>query len=145
MNNIDITIKIAGEAGQGMQTIGQLLAKAFARKGLNVFAYQALQSRIRGGHNWFQVRVSDKRVLAPLDTTDILIALDKKSASHLKELTENSVTIFDSTLAGAEQCYVPAKGIGLGIPLEKIAKDAGGTKLISNTVAVGAVLGIFRA
>lgn len=140
MARIDITIKIAGEAGQGLQTIGQLFSKAFARKGLNVFAHQALQSRIRGGHNWFQVRVSDERVLAPLDTADILIALDKESASHLKELTRDSVTIFDSTSAPIDV----NRGLMFDIPLEKTAKDAGGTKLMSNIVAVGAVLGILE-
>lgn len=140
MNNIDITIRIAGEAGQGLQTIGQLLAKAFARKGLNVFAHQALQSRIRGGHNWFQIRVSDRQVLAPVETTDILIALDKESASHLKELAKNSITIFDSTFVQIE----PKQGLKCDIPLEKIAKEAGGTKQMSNTVAVGAVLGILE-
>lgn len=140
VNNIDLTIKIAGEAGQGLQTIGGLLSKAFSRKGLNVFANQALQSRIRGGHNWFQIRVSNQRVLAPVDTTDILIALDKESNYHSKELTRNSITIFDSTLAPIEV----SKGLKLDIPLEKTAKDAGGTKLMSNTVAVGAVLGILE-
>ena len=98
MARIDITIKIAGEAGQGLQTMGQLLSRAFARKGLNVFADQVLQSRIRGGHNCFQLRVSDERVFAPACTIDILIALDEESLAHTQELTENSITIFDSTL-----------------------------------------------
>jgi 2-oxoglutarate ferredoxin oxidoreductase subunit alpha len=140
VNNLDLTIKIAGEAGQGLQTIGGLLSKAFSRKGLNVFASQALQSRIRGGHNWFQVRLADRQVLAPVDTTDIFVALDKESACHLKELKRNSITIFDSTLAPME----PPKGIRFDIPLEKTAKDAGGTKLMSSAVAVGAVLGILE-
>ncbi len=140
MDAIDITIKIAGEAGQGLQTIGQLLSKAFSRNGFYVFANQVLQSRIRGGHNWFQVRVSDKKVLAPCDTTDILIALDKESSYHKKELTKNSITIFDSTLAKIEI----EKGLTLDIPLEKIAKDSGGNKLMGNTVAAAAVLGILE-
>lgn len=138
MAKMDLTIKIAGEAGQGLQTIGQLLSKAFARKGFNVFANQVLQSRIRGGHNWFQIRVSDNRVLVPSDTVDILVALDKESSSHTKELTNNSITIFDSTLAKIEA----EKGLSLDLPLEKIAKDNGGNKLMSNTVAAAAVLGI---
>lgn len=137
---MDITIKIAGEAGQGLQTIGQLLSKAFARSGLNVFANQVLQSRIRGGHNWFQIRVSDNIVLAPADTTDILIALDKESSYHIKELIKNSITIFDSTLSKIEI----KEGLSLDIPLEKIAKDNGGSLIMSNTVAVAAVLGLLE-
>lgn len=140
MGNIDITIKIAGEAGQGLQTIGLLLSKAFARCGLNVFANQALQSRIRGGHNWFQIRVSDKKVLSPADATDILIALDSESSYHIKELCNNSITICDSTVVKIEV----EKGLKLDLPLSKIAKENGGTTVMSNTVAVGAVLGILE-
>ena len=140
LGKIDITIKIAGQAGQGLQTIGQLLSKAFARGGFYVFAHQVLQSRIRGGHNWFQIRVSDEKILAPSDSTDILIALDKESACHNKELTPNSITIFDSTLVK----IAIEKGLCLDIPLEKIAKDNAGNKLMSNTVAMAAVLGILE-
>ena len=138
--SIDITIKIAGEAGQGLQTIGQLLAKAFSRGGWYVFAHQVLQSRIRGGHNWFQVRVSDNEVLAPAEVTDILIALDDESAYHTRELSENSITIFDSSLIK----YDSGKGLILDIPFEKTAKESGGNKLMSNTVALGAVLGLLE-
>ena len=140
MARIDITIKIAGEAGQGLQTMGQLLSRAFARKGLNVFANQVLQSRIRGGHNCFQLRVSDERVFAPACAIDILIALDEESLAHTQELTENSITIFDSILVKLKV----GKGRGLDIPLEKIAKESGGNKLMSNTVALAAVLGILE-
>ncbi|MDO8748517.1 MAG: 2-oxoacid:acceptor oxidoreductase subunit alpha [Candidatus Omnitrophota bacterium] len=138
--NVDITIKIAGEAGQGLQTIGRLLAKAFSRGGWHVFANQVLQSRIRGGHNWFQVRVSDIKILAPAEVTDILIALDNESVYHTRELSENSITIFDSSLIK----YNSEKGLILDIPFEKTAKESGGNKLISNTVALGAVLGLLE-
>ncbi|OGX23334.1 MAG: hypothetical protein A3J51_03615 [Omnitrophica WOR_2 bacterium RIFCSPHIGHO2_02_FULL_45_21] len=163
---MDITIKIAGEAGQGLQTMGQLLSKAFARKGLNVFANQALQSRIRGGHNCFQLRVSTERVLAPACATDILIALDEESLAHTQELTESSITIFDGTGKYKTLSHTTAKiaesrrrrrfscstlvklkverGLSLDIPLEKIAKESGGNKLMSNTVGLAAVLGILE-
>ena len=48
---MDLTIKISGEAGQGIQTIGETLARVFARSGLHVFAHQDYESRVRGGHN----------------------------------------------------------------------------------------------
>jgi 2-oxoglutarate ferredoxin oxidoreductase subunit alpha len=137
---IDFTIKVAGEAGQGLQTMGQLLSRAFARQGLFVFSNQVIQSRIRGGHNWFQVRVSSERVLAPSPTTDILVALDKESSCHLKELTKNSIIIFDSSLFK----MADSKAIALDIPLGKIASENGGNRIMSNTVAVGAILGLLE-
>ena len=136
----DITIKISGEAGQGLQTMGQLIVRALARSGLNVFANQVLQSRIRGGHNWFQIRVSDAPVLVPCDTTDILVALDNESSCHLKELKKDSIVIFDSSSVK----ITTDKGILLDLPLEKIARESAGNKLMSNMAAVGAVCGLLE-
>lgn len=45
--DIDINFMIAGEAGQGVQSAGFLLAKVFARMGYHVFADQDYESRIR--------------------------------------------------------------------------------------------------
>ncbi|MBI5873648.1 MAG: 2-oxoacid:acceptor oxidoreductase subunit alpha [Candidatus Omnitrophica bacterium] len=140
MLKVDLTIKIAGEAGQGLQTMGQLLSRAFAHQGFFVFSNQVIQSRIRGGHNWFQVRVCSERVLAPASTTDILVALDKESSCHLKELTKNSIIIFDSSLFKMADSFA----IGLDIPLGRIASENGGNRIMSNTVAVGAILGLLE-
>ena len=53
-----MTIKIGGEAGMGVESGGAGLVKALTRGGLHVFAFQDYMSRIRGGHNFFQIRVS---------------------------------------------------------------------------------------
>ena len=56
---MDVTVRIAGEAGQGVETAGTLLVEAFAQMGLHVFATQSYMSRIRGGLNWFDIRIAD--------------------------------------------------------------------------------------
>ncbi|MCK5196108.1 MAG: 2-oxoacid:acceptor oxidoreductase family protein, partial [Desulfobulbaceae bacterium] len=74
---MDITLRIGGEAGQGLQFIGFTLAKIFSRNGLYVFTHQDYMSRIRGGHNFYQIRVSDTAVCASREKIDILLALDE--------------------------------------------------------------------
>jgi 2-oxoglutarate ferredoxin oxidoreductase subunit alpha len=49
---IDFNFMVGGEAGQGVQLTGFLLAKALARGGYHIFADQDYESRIRGGHNF---------------------------------------------------------------------------------------------
>src|SRR2546428_13277400 len=49
MATVDFAIGIGGEAGQGIATPGDILARIFARRGLNLHAYNAYQSIIRGG------------------------------------------------------------------------------------------------
>ena len=101
---MDYTIKIGGEAGQGIQTIGDTLARVFSRTGYHVFTHQDYESRIRGGHNFFQIRFSDKPVMSSRKKIDILVALDKESIPlHEKELSESGQIIYDS--ASLKQKY----------------------------------------
>jgi len=57
-----INIMVAGEAGQGVQSVGFILCKALARGGFHVFADQDYESRVRGGHNFFRIRAQDTKV-----------------------------------------------------------------------------------
>lgn len=130
---------VGGEAGQGVQSVGFLLAKAFTRGGYHVFADQDYESRVRGGHNFYRVRVKDSRVGAIAEAVDILVALNQESIDlHLKELASDGVVIFDSEKIKDS----PADSRSLGIPLEKLAKEEAGEKLMSNTVALGAALAL---
>jgi len=137
--SVDLTLKIGGEAGQGMQTIGYVLSKAFARGGFHLFANQDYMSRIRGGHNFFQIRVKGEPVYALSEEVDILIALDEATVEiHRPELKEKGVIIFDGE-------HIDISGQPphlLSVPLERLAREEGGNKLFSNSVAVGAALGV---
>ena len=140
--NRGITIKIAGAAGQGMQTVGFVLGRLFTRAGLQVFALQDNESRIRGGHNFFQMRVAETPVLSMVRSIDILIALNQNAITlHQQELSARGVIIYDnkqSTLSSSQ-------AHGCGIPLEGIALEKGGNEIFSNFVALGAVLAIIQA
>ena len=136
---MQLSLRIAGAAGQGLQTIGMLLSRIFFRSGYYVFVTQDYQSRIRGGHNSFQVRISDSPVLSPSDTQDLVIALDETSIGvHREELSQDGVMMADFskiTSNGPDKAF-------LDIPWNKIALKMGGNKIFVNTVAVGAVLGL---
>ncbi|MGC1454614.1 MAG: 2-oxoacid:acceptor oxidoreductase subunit alpha [Nitrospirota bacterium] len=136
---MDYSIKIGGEAGQGIQTIGDALGHTFARAGYHVFTNQDYESRIRGGHNFYQIRFSDRPVSAPRDAIDILVALDKESIPlHERELTAHGKIIYDSeTLKETHD-----KPAFLDIPFVKLAMEHGGDRIMANAVATGAVLGI---
>ncbi len=136
---MDYTIKIGGEAGQGVQTIGDALGHVFARAGLHVFTDQDYESRIRGGHNFYRIRIADHPVMAPKEEVDILVALDRESiVQHGPELTRQGQIIYDSE-------SLKEKHDGpqfLDIPFAKLAVDRGGDRIMANTVATGAVLGM---
>jgi 2-oxoglutarate ferredoxin oxidoreductase subunit alpha len=137
---MDYSIKIGGEAGQGIQTIGDTLAKVFSRAGYHVFTNQDYESRVRGGHNFYQIRLSDIPVTAPRENVHIIVALDKESISlHEKELSGNGLIIYDSAALKQKE----EKPHFLDIPFTELAQQHG-NKIMANTVATGAVLGMLR-
>ena len=136
---MDYTIKIGGEAGQGIQTIGGTLAKLFSRSGYHVFTHQDYESRVRGGHNFYQVRFSDRPISASRDKIDIIVAFDKESILlHEKELSPKGQIVYDS--GSLKQKHEGAHF--LDVPFADIALEKGGQKIMANTVAIGAVLGM---
>lgn len=136
---MDYSIKIGGEAGQGIQTIGDTLTKVFSRTGYYVFSHQDYESRIRGGHNFYQIRFSDQPIMASREKIDILVALDKESITfHENELSEQGQIVYDSSTL--KQKY--GKEYFLDIPFLNLALEHGKNKIMTNTVAIGAVLGM---
>ncbi|MDW8003147.1 MAG: 2-oxoacid:acceptor oxidoreductase family protein, partial [Deltaproteobacteria bacterium] len=136
---MDYSIKIGGEAGQGIQTIGDTLSHIFAKAGYNVFTHQDYESRIRGGHNFYQIRISDRAVTASRSLIDILVALDLESIiQHEKELSITGHILYDSSYL--KQKF--NKPNFLDVPLVELAVTYGGNKIMANTVSIGAVLGM---
>ncbi|MBU2497734.1 MAG: 2-oxoacid:acceptor oxidoreductase family protein, partial [Proteobacteria bacterium] len=137
--SVDISIRIGGQAGQGMQSIGNIIGKIFTRHGYYVFMNQDVESRIRGGHSFVQVRIKDGPVEAISDTVDLLIALDKEVINQdLPDLAEDGVMIFDGEKTG----FQPDKPNHFSMPLEKLATETGKSKIMANTVATGAALAV---
>lgn len=136
---IDHTIKIGGEAGQGIQTIGESLARILTRAGYHVFCHQDYESRIRGGHNFYQIRFSNKPVTASRRSLDILVALDKESVLlYKKEIKPEGFILYDSRVTGVKY----NKSSFLNIPFQELALAHGGSQIMANTVAIGAVIGM---
>ena len=128
---MDINVRIAGEAGQGVQTTGNLLVGAFAGLGLHVLASQSYMSRIRGGLNWYDVRISDAEVLSGAEEVDLLVALTDVALEVLREgLAGGGLMLCDDDAAQPPAIAVDFTGA---------AKEVGGSKVMANAVAAGAV------
>jgi len=135
---MDITFNIGGAAGQGIDTIGDLLTQVFVQAGFYTFTIKDFESRIRGGYNFTQIRVSDKPIHASVDNVDVIIALSKDAVvGQRNNLTEGGVIIFDEGIDfdDLEGCHFPA-------PLEKTAREVGGNIRMMNAAALGAVIAV---
>jgi 2-oxoglutarate/2-oxoacid ferredoxin oxidoreductase subunit alpha len=133
-------IKIAGQAGQGIKSAGLMVAKFATRSGYNIYNYIEYPSIIRGGHNVMQINISENEVTGPSRECDFLIALNAESViKHRDSMTSTSFILYDpDTKINTEKLH---DGVSLlAIPMNKIAHEAGGMDLLSNTVALGAFI-----
>jgi 2-oxoglutarate/2-oxoacid ferredoxin oxidoreductase subunit alpha len=136
------TFKIGGAAGQGIKSIGLTFSRICTRSGYNTFNYIEYPSLIRGGHNVMQTTVNKDEINSPTQHTTFLIALNQDTIDkHVHELVAGGGVLYDNE-KGIEVKNLPEGVTDLGMPLAKLAKDAGGTEIMSNTVAMGALMAL---
>jgi len=112
-----INLVIGGEAGQGLVTLGQILTKTLVREGYSIVVTQSYQSRIRGGHNTYTIRVSPEEIRAPKERVEVLVALDEETVLlHEKELSPEGIIIVDeaSKMSGGSRLQIPLRKLGSG-------------------------------
>ena len=96
-------------------------------------------SRVRGGHNFYQIRFSEKEISASREMVDILLALDLNTIEiHKKSVRNEGFILYDSGIT--KKKFEEPEFID--IPFKKIALDVGKNSVMENTVATGAALGM---
>lgn len=132
----DVSVVVCGEAGQGVQTVEKMLSRLFKLSGFNVFATKEYMSRVRGGSNSTELRVSSIARRAFLRRIDILVPLDAAALAHLSgRITPDTLIIGDAGQLSSDRPVID-------IPFGKLAADIGGA-LYANTIAAAAILALF--
>ena len=124
---------VAGAAGEGIQTIGDVVARCFLSHGYATFATSEFESRIRGGNSSVRIRVTDTPRNAPRETADVLLAVNPTALEHYRPaLCEGGQLI---TFAGPDD----PDDDDVRIPFTPLAVEHGGSKVYANAVAAGAL------
>ena len=134
----EFSILIGGAAGEGTRLSGQLIGKLLNQYGWRIFIYEDYQSLITGGHNFSIIRASHKRISAPTQKINYLIALNQYTLDkHKADLKEEGLIIFNSDQIKNEK--------GIAITANTITSQVGGKPIMKNSSLFGAlvkVLGI---
>jgi 2-oxoglutarate/2-oxoacid ferredoxin oxidoreductase subunit alpha len=138
----DISVVICGAAGQGIKTVEELLVGILKRSGFHIYATKEYMSRVRGGINSTELRISSQRVASYVERIDILIPLKKEALTHLSHRITDSTKIFADPQIIDDQA-VDNKDSLITIPFTEIAKKIG-NKIFSNIVVVGVICSIFN-
>ena len=135
---VDFTWLIGGEAGFGIMTTGVVFSKIATRSGFHIFDYVEYPSLIRGGHNAYEVHVSDSPVSHLSQTIDILVCLNKETyEKHRSRLTPSSMVIFDK-----DEFEIKEDIKKIIVPFKKTLSDLKGQPVMKNTIALGASIAI---
>ncbi len=133
---MEVNVLIGGAAGQGMETIMNLLGKALVREGFGLIYTKDYMSRVRGGHNFSRLRIAPGNPWTTDETVDVLVALNEETYFiHNDNLAPSGRIIYDPQLFSLPE----NESRGVPVELQKLAEEAGG-KVMANTVAVGALL-----
>lgn len=140
------TWKIGGASGQGIKITGQMFSRACCRAGLSVFDYVEYPSLIKGGHNVFTVRVSDRPVASIHRIVDMLVAFNQETVErHANELTAGGALLYDVDDSALTVSEWKGKGVRLlPVPLVRMARQKGGTAQMRNVIALAATAALAR-
>jgi 2-oxoglutarate ferredoxin oxidoreductase subunit alpha len=132
------TWKIGGEAGFGIMTTGFLFSKIASRLGYQILDYIEYPSLVRGGHNAYEVCVSDEEVTAFKKDIDVLVCLNEETfKKHKDRLTSQSLVIYDDQEFDFQENFQK-----INLPFKKIIADLKGQAIMKNTIALGSSLAI---
>ena len=145
-NISEVTIRLAGNSQDGIQSIGGFLARLAGRSERDVMTMMTIPSTISGGASIFQVRLGSGEVLSPGDKADVLFAFYQHSYdNHVANLAKGGVLVYDSDhVEPCEEWLTKYRHIGIAISsltVEAIggtARDKG-----KNIYALGLIAGMF--
>ncbi|GAA0087060.1 2-oxoacid:acceptor oxidoreductase subunit alpha [Clostridium sp. CTA-7] len=133
---MEYNILIGGSAGQGLDTLSDFLEKTIKKSGLYLFSNKDYMSRVRGGHNFIQIRFGENKIYSHKNELDLILALDEDTILyHMDRLKHDGVVIADK---GIKLEYEKI----LKLPLVATAKGLSLSKAFTS-VAAGAVLKYF--
>ncbi|MBN1916001.1 2-oxoacid:acceptor oxidoreductase subunit alpha [Candidatus Dojkabacteria bacterium] len=148
MTNNRLVIKICGSSGQGINSVGELTAKAIKKLGYKLFGYREYPSLIRGGFASYQIDFSDNTLRSSSKKSDVLISLGRIAThKYLKDLNSSGILIH--SLKGMkfeqdEEKFIKENRIKvIFLDAFDMADKLGGKTIIANIILFGLMWKVF--
>ena len=138
----DLIIRIGGEGGEGVISVGDFVTQACAHAGLDVYTFKTFPAEIKGGYAMYQVRASTERLYNQGDTFDVLCAFNGEAYNmNRASLRPGTAIVYDSPSDFTPD--IPPGVFAYPIPMTKTAKDMHNLRA-KNMVALGAISVLFN-
>ncbi len=100
---MDLNIAIGGPQGGGIDTSSNMINRAFAEAGYNVFGVREYHSNIKGRHSYNHIRVKEDRPRSLKYPVDIIVALDADTIfEHLEDVGPGTKIIYDRSFESSD-------------------------------------------
>ena len=141
MPQTDLIIRVAGEAGEGVLSTGQLLVQAAARAGYRVLTDFSPPAEIKGGYSLYQIRLGSEPTFSRGDAVDVLLAFNQEAYDFsIEDLSDGGLLIYDSAVLRPPESDSRTQ---FAVPFSEIARNQIKFELGKNVVAVGALAALF--
>lgn len=136
-----IKIALAGEGGQGVQSVAQIMTNAANDAGKEALYIPNFGVEQRGGVSIAFCQISDEKIGAPkFEIGDIVIALSDRAVIRCQQYAgPNTIFVYEASIEGVDE-FLPKKAKKvLAIPALKIAKEELHPRVF-NVIILGATL-----
>lgn len=127
----------AGAGGQGLMTLGKLLALAAMKEDLNVTWYPSYGAEVRGGTAHCHVVISDDEIISPLvEKASVLVIMNQPSLSRFSSrLRDGGLLVLNTSLVDRPE---KLNGTVLAVKATDIANDLRDIR-VANAAMLGAL------
>jgi 2-oxoglutarate ferredoxin oxidoreductase subunit alpha len=134
----DISVMIAGKAGDGVLFTGNVLAKILKRQGWEIVTYRDFPSNIRGENTNYTIRASLKKIYGRADKVDVLMAFDCDAIfSHISSIARGGIVLCEGPEAARMQPEDRSDKIFHAFPMRTLAKEKFGNEIFKNMILLG--------
>ena len=136
-----VKIILAGEGGQGVQSVAEIIAEAANEQGREALYIPNFGVEQRGGVSVAYLQIGDQPIGAPkFQTGDIVVALSDRAVHRTRQYVgPDTVFVYDSGIEGVEDAIPTNAKKVLPIPAIKVAKEELHPRVF-NIIIMGAVI-----
>lgn len=133
------SIKIVGASGQGIDSTGEILARALKRSGYCVFGYREYPSLIKGGHASYQLDIAATLIQSTETSVDALITLNHHGLeTNLTDIKAGGMVLHSTPhwkFGQKEQEQIQKHGLTvLELPIEQTLQKLEAKPILSNVL-----------
>lgn len=134
----DISVMIAGKAGDGVLFTGNVLAKILKRQGWEIVTFRNFPSNIRGEATNYTIRASLKKIYGRADGIDILMAFDCDAVfEHIGSVIEKGVVLCEGNTLERLKPRDRLEKTFHAFPMRRLAKEKFGNEIFKNMILLG--------